>query len=102
MAIQRDPSLGVWLYPPSLTLAIIATTFYAIPLTTYLFLNLSPKHRSWPSLWIVIGALLEVIGYAARIASTRDYNSVVRILSLPQTYLELRRWLCIHFHLLTF
>lgn len=77
------PEHGVWLFTPSFALAVAATILYLVPTVIQFYLT-AVKYRSWYFIWVTIGGLFEVVGYAARIASTQDYNSVVSTVTLLQ------------------
>lgn len=67
---------SVWLYEPSLPLAIVGTIMYAAVFVWITYLT-AFKYRSWYFVCVPIGASLEVVGYAMRCHSTQDHQNIV-------------------------
>ena len=74
MSDAPAPEYVLWSYTPSLPGNVIATLAFAILalLHTYKLL----KNRTWFCIPLVVGALFEVIGYAARAAAHGDTESL--------------------------
>ncbi|KAF5519377.1 Protein RTM1 [Colletotrichum aenigma] len=66
---------SVWLYEPSLPLAIVGTIMYAAVFVWVTYLT-AFKYRSWYFVCVPIGASLEVVGYAMRCHSTQDHQNI--------------------------
>ncbi|KAI1073748.1 putative RTA1 domain protein [Whalleya microplaca] len=73
MADNNDWS--VWLYEPSLALAIIATAVYTIPFLWITYLTIF-KYRAWYFICVSIGGIFEVVGYALRSYSTQNHQDI--------------------------
>jgi hypothetical protein len=67
---------SIWLYDPNFPLAIVATVLYAITMVVQFWQTVF-KYKSYYFIVVFFGALLEVGGYAARVASIKDYTSIV-------------------------
>ncbi|KAL0934856.1 rta1 domain-containing protein [Colletotrichum truncatum] len=72
-APQEDWS--VWLYEPSLPLAIVGTIVYTLIFAWITYLT-AFKYRSWYFICVPIGAFCEVIGYAMRCYSTQAHQNI--------------------------
>ncbi|KAK1759565.1 RTA1 like protein-domain-containing protein [Echria macrotheca] len=66
---------SAWMYPPSLALAILATILYGI---VFLWLTHQTliKHRAWFFVCVVLGAAIEVAGYAIRCYSIKNQSNI--------------------------
>lgn len=73
---ESDESQIIWPYNPSFALAVLATILYGLSFLWIAWLTLI-KYRSWYFSCVVVGALLEVVGYALRIYSTRAQTEIV-------------------------
>ncbi|KAJ9151320.1 Rta1 domain-containing protein [Pleurostoma richardsiae] len=65
----------VWLYKPSLALAIVGTVLYSISWVWLSYLTIF-KYRAWFFICVVVGALIEVVGYAIRCYSVQNQTQV--------------------------
>ena len=70
---------SIWFYEPSLPLAIIGTIVYAIICIAISYLTLV-KHRAWYFTPVVVGAVVEVAAYIARIISLKNVQNLVSLL----------------------
>ncbi|KAF4879086.1 Protein RTA1 [Colletotrichum siamense] len=66
---------SVWLYEPSLPLAIVGTIMYTAVFVWITYLT-AFTYRSWYFVCVPIGASLEVVGYAMRCYSTQDHQNI--------------------------
>jgi hypothetical protein len=67
---------SIWLYKPNFPLAIVFTIFYAIPMLVQFWQTVF-KYKSYYFIVVFFGALLELGGYAARVASIKNEASIV-------------------------
>ena len=74
--MSDEPITSIWQYEPSYPLAIAGTVLYGI-----LFLIIGYQtlfcYRAWFFIPVVIGAAIEVIGYAMRAYSTQNQMEIV-------------------------
>ncbi|RYP49562.1 hypothetical protein DL768_004764 [Monosporascus sp. mg162] len=66
---------SVWLYEPSLALAIAATVVYSLAFVWITYLTVF-KHRAWYLICVPIGGAFEVVGYALRSYSTQHHLDI--------------------------
>ncbi|KAF2099714.1 RTA1-domain-containing protein [Rhizodiscina lignyota] len=66
---------SIWLYQPSTALAIVFTVLYFVP-TVYSFYLTVLRYRSWFFLCVLIGGILEVVGYIFRVVSVKNQDSI--------------------------
>ncbi|RYP72649.1 hypothetical protein DL770_007936 [Monosporascus sp. CRB-9-2] len=66
---------SVWLYEPSLALAIVGTVVYTLAFAWITYLTVF-KHRAWYLICVPIGGALEVVGYALRSYSTQHHQDI--------------------------
>jgi hypothetical protein len=75
-----DPN-SIWLYNPSFALAIVAAILYFMPAYAQLYLTVlqrnGRRHRYF--LCPLVGATMEVAGYAVRAVSTKKQANIVRL-----------------------
>lgn len=57
-------------YTPSLAVGVLAVVLFAIGLAIHFFLLL--KHRTWYFSTVVVGTMMEIVGYAFRILSSQQ------------------------------
>lgn len=69
---------SIWLYNPNFSLAILAAILYAI-LMAIQFWQTVLKHKAYYFIVVLVGACLEVGGYAARAVSIKHQNQIVSI-----------------------
>lgn len=70
---------SIWMYPPSLALAILATVLYSVVFFT-IFYQTIVKYRAWFFTTVVVGAAIEVVGYALRSYSAKQQTVLVCLL----------------------
>ena len=74
---MADDSDSEWLYNPSFALAILATILYSFTFVWIFYLTVI-KYRAWFFTCVVVGAAIEVVGYALRCYSVKKQTDVVR------------------------
>jgi len=74
--------INVWMYPPSFALAVLATVFYGIIFIWITYLTII-KYRAWFFLCVVVGAVVEVAGYAIRCYSIKNPSEIVSASAPP-------------------
>lgn len=74
---MADDEFNVWMYNPSFALAVLATILYALVFLGITYLTVI-KHRAWFFIVVVIGAAIEVVGYALRCYSIKNPSEIVR------------------------
>jgi hypothetical protein len=57
-------------YTPSLAVGVLGVVLFAIGLAAHLFLLL--RHRTWYFSTVVVGTVMEIVGYAFRILSSQQ------------------------------
>ncbi|KAK5652746.1 hypothetical protein OQA88_9599 [Cercophora sp. LCS_1] len=72
---MADEEINVWMYNPSFALAVLATILYSFVFFGITYLTLV-KHRAWFFTCVVIGAAMEVAGYALRCYSIKSPSLV--------------------------
>lgn len=77
MANDTAEDQVVWMYPPSLALAILATILYGMIFLT-LFYQTIIRYRAWFFTTVVIGAAVELAGYILRSYSAHNQTQLVR------------------------
>jgi hypothetical protein len=66
---------SVWVYEPNFPLAVIGTIIYGF-LFFYIAIQ-TFRYRSWFFLTVVIGAGIDVVGYAMRVYSALNQTEIV-------------------------
>lgn len=67
---------SIWMYSPSLALAIIGTIVYSVIFLVISYFTLI-KYRAWFFLVVVIGSAIEVAAYILRIYSVKNQSEIV-------------------------
>lgn len=67
----------VWMYTPSFPLAVLASVLYGLVFIWIFYLTVI-KYRAWYFTCVVIGAAIEVAGYAMRCYSIKNPSQIVR------------------------
>lgn len=67
---------SIWLYDPSLPLAIVFTVIYTVPLAWQMYLTVV-KYRASYFTVVIVGAAFEVGGYISRAASIQQEEEIV-------------------------
>lgn len=75
-AARAAEETSVWQYNPSFALAVLASILYGIIFLGIFYLTII-KHRSWYFTCVVVGAAVEVAGYALRCYSIKRPSEVV-------------------------
>jgi ABC-type uncharacterized transport system permease subunit len=83
---DTDEPTTVWMYTPSFALAVIASILYGLVFLWISHLTII-KYRAWFFICIVIGAAIEVAGYALRCFSIKNPTSVVRT-TVPPSFIS--------------
>lgn len=68
---------SVWIYPPTLALAIIGAVLFGL-VTAYLTYLTVFRYRTWYFLCAVLGAIVETAGFIVRCYSTQNQSQLVR------------------------
>jgi hypothetical protein len=68
---------SIWMYDPSLPLAIIATAIYGLIFLVLAYQTLI-KYRAWFFIVVVVGSAIEVAAYNLRIHSIQNQSEIVR------------------------
>lgn len=79
---------SVWVYEPNFPLAIIGTIVYSLLFFYITFQTI--RYRSWFFLTVVIGAGIDVVGYAMRVYAARNQTKIVCPLPLRPSVNYLR------------
>jgi hypothetical protein len=74
--IPMAESDSIWLYNPNFAVSIAFTLIYLIP-TTIQFYQSILKYRAYYFSVVLVGAVLEVAGYAVRAAACKQQMSIV-------------------------
>jgi hypothetical protein len=77
MPTESDPN-SIWLYDPKFPLAVVFAVLYSIPMVVQFF-QTAIQYRAWWFFVILVGAILEVAGYAARIAAIKQPHTIVSL-----------------------
>ena len=72
---MADDDAVVWMYTPSFALAVLASILYGIVFFCISYLTVI-KYRAWYFTCVVVGAAVEVTGYAMRCYSVKNPTSV--------------------------
>ncbi|KAK8001981.1 RTM1-like protein [Apiospora marii] len=75
MADAAPQDWSVWLFEPSLPLAIVGTVVYAIA-TAWISYLTCYKYKAWYFVSVPIGGLCQVTGYALRAYSTQHHQDI--------------------------
>jgi ABC-type uncharacterized transport system permease subunit len=67
----------VWLFEPSFPLAVLASILYGLIFLALFYLTVI-KYRAWYFTCVVVGAAIEVVGYAMRSYSAKFQTMLVR------------------------
>ena len=76
MADAAPKDWSVWLFEPSLPLAIVGTVVYTIA-TIWISYLTCYKYKAWYFVCVPIGGLCQVTGYAMRAYSTKHHQDIV-------------------------
>lgn len=82
MADAPPEDWSVWLFNPSLPLAIVATVVYTIA-TAWISYLTCYRYKAWYFVCVPIGGLCQVTGYAMRAYSTQNHQDIVSSLGPP-------------------
>lgn len=74
---MAQPTQSIWMYSPSFALAVLASILYGVVFIWIFYLTVI-KYRAWYFLCVVIGAAIEVAGYALRCYSIKNPTQIVR------------------------
>ncbi|KAH6845697.1 RTA1 like protein-domain-containing protein [Chaetomium sp. MPI-CAGE-AT-0009] len=72
---MADEPTSVWAYDPSFPVTVLATVLYGLVFFAIFYLTII-KHRAWFFTVVVVGAAVEVIGYALRCYSIKQPSQV--------------------------
>jgi hypothetical protein len=72
-----DDAHVVWMYTPSFALSVLASVLYGLLFLCIFYLTVL-KYRAWYFTCVVVGAGVEVAGYALRCYSIKQPTLVVR------------------------
>ncbi|KAK4119037.1 RTA1-domain-containing protein [Parathielavia appendiculata] len=72
---MADAPSSVWMYSPSFAVAVLATILYGLVFLAIFYLTFI-KYRAWFFTCVVIGAAIEVAGYALRCYSVKNPTDV--------------------------
>lgn len=78
---MADDSNVVWVYNPSFALAVLGSVLYGI-VFLWIFSLTVIKYRAWYFTCVVVGAAIEVAGYAMRCYSIKRPTEVVSFFPL--------------------
>lgn len=76
------PEDSIWMYDPSFALAIVGCVVYSLLFIAITHLTFI-RYRSWYFTVVVVGAAIEVAGYASRVYSTKNQSELVSIAICP-------------------
>lgn len=79
---MADEAEVVWMYTPSFALAVFGSILYGLVFLHTFYLTVI-KYRSWFFLCVLVGAGVEVAGYALRCYSIKAPTEVVTTTPLP-------------------
>jgi hypothetical protein len=74
---------SIWLYDANFPLAIVGAIIYSIP-TVIQFYQTVIQYKAYYFLVVLVGACLEVGGYAARAVSIKQKTEIVRFQPVTQ------------------
>ncbi|KAK4097367.1 RTA1-domain-containing protein [Parathielavia hyrcaniae] len=72
---MADEPTSIWMYNPSFAVAVLATVLYGLVFLFISYLTLI-KYRAWFFTCVVVGAAIEVAGYALRCYSIKNPTDV--------------------------
>lgn len=75
--IPEAATISVWAYDPSFPLAVVTTVVYALIFIAIAYQTFM-RHRTWYFAVVVVGAAMEVPGYAFRCYSIKNQSDIVR------------------------
>lgn len=81
LTMAKENSDSIWLYSPSFALSIVAAVLYSIPMALQ-FWQTVIRYKAYYFIVVLVGACLEVGGYAARAISIKQSSQIVSSLPL--------------------
>ncbi|KAL2127526.1 hypothetical protein VTI74DRAFT_10583 [Chaetomium olivicolor] len=72
---MADEASSIWMYNPSFPLAVLATVLYGIVFIGIFYLTVI-KYHAWFFTCVVIGAVIEVVGYGLRCYSIKNPTAI--------------------------